>query len=69
MALQLKPMVRQFSYNGVKLPDPNPSMTVEQVRAQYVPRYPDITTASIEGPEAVDGKQVYRFTRAVGSKG
>jgi hypothetical protein len=31
--------------------------------------YPEITTASIEGPEATDGALKYRFTRALGTKG
>jgi hypothetical protein len=31
--------------------------------------YPDITTAAIEGPEAVGNKLIYRLTRAIGSKG
>ena len=28
-------MSREFSYNGVKLPDPNPTMTPEEVRQFY----------------------------------
>ena len=28
-------MSREFSYNGVKLPDPNPAMTPEEVRQFY----------------------------------
>lgn len=69
MAIKVQKLSREFSFNGVKLPDPNPDMTVEQVRTMYTPRYPDITTAVIEGPEAVGGKQVFRFVRAVGTKG
>ncbi|MBI1954835.1 MAG: PRTRC system protein C [Acidobacteria bacterium] len=43
---------REFSYNGVKLPDPNPSMPSEEVRQFYATQYPDITTASITGRAA-----------------
>ena len=60
---------REFSYNGVKLPDPNPWMTPEEVRQFYASQYPDITTASITGPEADGEKLRYSFTRAIGSKG
>ncbi len=28
-------MSREFSFNGVKLPDPNPTMTPEEVRQFY----------------------------------
>jgi PRTRC genetic system protein C len=31
--------------------------------------YPEITTAAIEGPEAVDGALKFTFTRALGTKG
>lgn len=60
---------REFSYNGVKLPDPNPSMTIEEVRAIYANQYPDLATASIAGPETSDGKLHYSFVRAIGTKG
>ncbi len=62
-------MAREFSYNGVKLPDPNPAMTPEEVRQFFATQYPDITTASITGPEAEGDKLRYSFTRAIGSKG
>jgi len=62
-------MSRDFSYNGVKLPDPNPAMTPEEVRQFYATQYPDITTASITGPETEGDKLRYSFTRAIGSKG
>ena len=60
---------REFSYNGVKLPDPNPGMTPEEVRQFYATQYPDITTASITGPEAESDKLRYSFVRAIGAKG
>jgi PRTRC genetic system protein C len=42
---------------------------VDQVRETYAAAYPEIVTASVEGPEAVGNKLVYRFSRAIGSKG
>ena len=44
-------LLREFAYNGIKLPDPNPEMSLEQVREVYSPAYPELTTAAIEGPE------------------
>ena len=41
----------------------------EEVRNLYVHQYPDLATASITGPEAVGDKLLYRFSRAIGSKG
>jgi len=62
-------MSREFSYNGLRLPDPNPAMTPEEVRQFFATQFPDITTASITGPEADGEKLRYSFARAIGSKG
>jgi PRTRC genetic system protein C len=62
-------LLREFTYNAIKLPDPNPAMSLEQVREVYSPAYPELTTAAIEGPEISNETLVYRFVRAVGAKG
>lgn len=62
-------LTREFRYLGMLLADPDPAMTPEQVRDCYCHVYPEITTAVIEGPEPVENKLVFRFTRAIGSKG
>ena len=67
--MQITPMLRTFSYSGLQLPDPDNRLTPEQVRDFYATAYPEITTASIEGPEASDGALKYKFTRALGTKG
>ncbi len=67
--MKVRALPREFVYNGVKLPDPNPQMNVEQVRDTYAPAYPELNTAAIEGPETAGDKIVYRFVRAVGAKG
>ncbi len=61
---------REFRYNGgLRLPDPNPSLTVGEVINLYAATYPEITTAVIEGPEVMGNKLVYRLIRAIGTKG
>jgi PRTRC genetic system protein C len=69
MAAKVKPVVRQFKYAGVSLPDPNAAWTVDQVRDVLALQFPEISTASVSGPQAVAGKMVYTFDRAVGVKG
>ena len=59
---------RVFSYNGVTLTDPDPGSTAEEVRDFYSAMYPEITTATIEGPEERGGKLHYKIARAVGTK-
>ena len=60
---------RVFRYSGLSLPDPDERLSVENVRSMYAATYPEITTAAVTGPEAIDGKLVYTFTKAIGTKG
>lgn len=67
--LKVDSLEREFVYNGVKLPDPNADLSVEEVRDMYVPTYPELATAAVEGPSPVNGRMQYKFTRSVGVKG
>ena len=67
--MQSHVLFRIFEFNGVRLPDPDAKLSVEDVRTLYAHQYPDIATAAISGPEAVGDKLRYQFTRAIGSKG
>jgi PRTRC genetic system protein C len=69
MPIDVKPLSREFIFDGRTLPDPDPDKFVEQVREMYIPTIPEITTAKVVGPECVDGKLRYTFTRAIGDKG
>ncbi len=60
---------REFVFESHILPDPDPAMDVERVREMYIATYPEITTASVEGPTYADGKKQYTFIRAIGYKG
>ncbi len=67
--LKTEVLLREFYYNGVRIPDPGPEMTVEQVRDLLTPTYPDMATASLSGPEDMGTVLRYTFNRAIGSKG
>ena len=67
--MESRPLSRQFEFNGVRFPDISPQLSPEEIRTLYSHEFPDIATASITGPEAVGDKLVYRFTRAIGTKG
>jgi len=67
--MEARPLSRHFEFNGVRLPDVDPKLSPEEIRTLYSHEFPDIATASITGPEAVGDKLVYRFTRAIGTKG
>ncbi len=67
--VKVKTLERSFVFNGVKLPDPGPELSVEQVRDIYVATYPELATAGVEGPSPVGGAMQYTFTRSIGPKG
>jgi len=67
--IDAKVLSRCFTYNGVKLPDPDPRMTPEDVKAAYSHQYPELASAAITGPEASGEQWVYSFVRAIGTKG
>ena len=69
MALTTKALPREFSYNGIKLPDPDSPLSIEQVRELFTASYPEIATAAITGPEDVGNALRYTFARAIGTKG
>jgi PRTRC genetic system protein C len=69
MPLTIAKMTRLFTFNGIRLPDPNPNMSVDEVKALYSAQYPELATAVVNGPEAVGDKMRYSFERAIGSKG
>ena len=69
MALTVAKMTRIFQFHGIRLPDPNPTMSVDEVKALYATQYPELATAVVNGPEAVGDKMRYTFDRAIGSKG
>ena len=69
MTLKTALLPREFVYNGAKIPDPNPEMTVEQIRDLLTAAYPEISTAAVSGPEDAGRCLRYTLTRAIGSKG
>ena len=68
-SLKAEVLLREFNYNGVRIPDPAPQMSVEQVRDLLTPQFPEIATATLTGPEDTGTTLRYTFNRAIGSKG
>ena len=68
-SLKADVLMREFHYNGIRIPDPGPNLTIDQVRDLLKPNYPEIATASVSGPEATGSVLRYTFSRAIGTKG
>jgi PRTRC genetic system protein C len=53
----------------VTLSDPTPSDTPDAVMSYYANLYPELTTASVHGPEIREDRVVYEFKITIGTKG
>jgi PRTRC genetic system protein C len=71
MALEINGIEREFVFEAdhLTLADPDPEMTTEQVQVFYSAMYPQLTTATLHGPEFKKDRQVYTFRTIIGTKG
>lgn len=73
MALEMKGLKRVFKMkkdNSVlKLNDPDPDMSLNEVLDFYSMTYPELTTATVHGPELDEDMAVYEFKTTIGVKG
>jgi PRTRC genetic system protein C len=61
-------MARVFVYDGREFPDPDPSMTPDQVRQIMADMLPELSNAEIK--QAARGEDtLYELVRKVGTKG
>ena len=73
MALDIKGLKRVFILkkgNGtLTLEDPDSRMSPSEVTDFYSMNYPELTTATLHGPELEEDRAVYRFKTTIGTKG
>jgi PRTRC genetic system protein C len=72
MPLIVNGMKRSFKFKKeteIVLSDPNPSDTPEDVMSYYSNMYPELTTASVHGPEIENDMAIYEFKTTIGTKG
>ena len=67
--LKTSSLPREFVFNGSRIPDPDPRMSIDQVRDLLTHSYPEIATANLSGPEDTGTSLRYSFSRAIGTKG
>ncbi len=60
---------RIFFHGKTELADPSHDMTVNEVLDFYSGQFPELTTATVEGPKIENEKCVYTFKNNVGTKG
>jgi PRTRC genetic system protein C len=73
MAIEVTNLKRVFKFKKegtpVTLPDPDPTLSVEEVLQFYSPQYPELTTATLDGPKVEGKESVYSVRTTVGTKG
>lgn len=64
------PEKRKFNFNGMDLPDPDPSMPPEKVGEFYALLHSELNNSSVKGPVvAKDGTKQYKFEVKIGPYG
>lgn len=66
--MEVSTIKRVFKFNGTTLPDPNPSFSLENVRAMYANQYPELASAKVSA-EIIGNRQVVTFQTVVSHKG
>jgi PRTRC genetic system protein C len=73
MALQVTQLKRKFVLDNdgdeKPLSDPSSAMTPQEVLKHYLPIYPELTNARVEGPRVEAGQAVYKLTTEAGTHG
>ena len=49
-----KPLNRVFKHKDLRLADPNPAMSVQEVLSLYTNTYPELVTATVQGPNITE---------------
>lgn len=62
-------MQRTFVYDGREFPDPDPHLSVEDVRKQLSEFFPELTNADTRQEKRSDQAVVYTFSKRIGTKG
>lgn len=73
MALDIKGIKRIFKLkkgnSTLVLEDPDSRMSLTEVTDFYSMNYPELTTATLHGPEFEEDRAVYHFKTTIGTKG
>lgn len=73
MALEINALKRVFQLKKgntiLELDDPDSCLSLNDVMDFYSMNYPELTTATVQGPDIENDRAVYRFKTTIGVKG
>ena len=67
--MEVQKLERVFKHGDIELKDIDSVKSADQVLDFYAGQYPELTNASVTGPEVVNDKLEYKFSTSVGTKG
>jgi len=62
-------MARLFVYDQREFPDPDPNLSVEDIKQMMSDFFPELANAEVKEQQKEDGDTIYEFVRKVGVKG
>lgn len=73
MALEINALKRVFHLKKgntvLELDDPDSNLSLNEVMDFYSMNYPELTTATVQGPDIENDRAVYQFKTTIGVKG
>jgi PRTRC genetic system protein C len=67
--MEIKEPTRVIIYDGQRLADLNPTLSIDAVVKMYSATMPELATAQITGPETKNGERIYTAEKRLGTKG
>jgi PRTRC genetic system protein C len=61
-------MARVFVYDGREFPDPDPNLSVDEIKQMMTDFFPELANAEVKEHQR-DQDTLYEFARRVGTKG
>lgn len=61
--------MKSTSGEDVVLTDANPNFSAQQMLEHYIPLFPELTSATLQGPEVLTDRVRYTFSPQLGTKG
>jgi len=70
MALEIASAKRVFEHNSITITDPNPNLSLDEVKKHLSGLYPEILNSKFEGPTMQeDGTALYKVKSEAGTFG
>lgn len=67
--IQSTRLPRLFVIDGIKIPDPNPSLNLDEVKELLLPIYPSLINARGHEKKLTDEAEIFTFTTTFAPKG